>query len=83
MTDGHDLDLLLWFRDALGLVVPGDDVPPRAVPRSPDRSGLLGDDERVAAVGPGVVVCSTSAYGDDAAFTAEVVRAAFESALRA
>lgn len=51
VADGHDLDLLLWFRDALGLVVLGDDVPPRAVPRPPDRSGLLADDERVAASG--------------------------------
>jgi hypothetical protein len=50
-TDGHDLDLLLWFRDALGLVAPGDDVPPRAVPRPPDRSGLLADDARAAAAG--------------------------------
>ncbi|QJW36449.1 hypothetical protein [Cellulosimicrobium protaetiae] len=51
MTEGYDLDLLLWFRDALGLVVLGDDVPPRAVPRSPDRSDQLADDERVAAAG--------------------------------
>ncbi|GEM_PF-1452957 len=49
VTDGHDLDLLLWIRDALGLVVPGADVPPGAVPRPPDRSGLLADDERAAA----------------------------------
>lgn len=36
---------------------------------------------RVAA--PGAVVCSASAYVDDLAFAAEVVRAAFESGLRA
>ncbi|MBN0041342.1 hypothetical protein JN535_14335 [Cellulosimicrobium cellulans] len=34
-------------------------------------------------VAPGAVVCSASDYADDAAFATEVVRAAFESGLRA
>lgn len=48
-SDGADLDLLLWCRDALGLSVPGDDLPPPAVPRTPDRSGLMTESDRAPA----------------------------------
>ncbi|NDO91198.1 hypothetical protein [Cellulosimicrobium composti] len=49
VSDGGDLDLLLWVRDALRLVVPSDDVPPRCEPGTPDRSALVPAGERDAA----------------------------------
>ena len=65
VSDDGDLDLLLWFRDALGLVDAADDAPPRCEPGPPDRSALVvltgqvgqsGDRWLVPAGGVGAVV---------------------------
>lgn len=49
VSDDGGLDLLLWVRDALGLVVAADDAPPRCEPGPPDRSALVPADARDAA----------------------------------
>lgn len=54
VSDGGDLDLLLWVRDALRLVVVAD-APPRCEPRPPDRSALVPAHERDAAASRWIV----------------------------
>ncbi|WP_277515055.1 hypothetical protein [Cellulosimicrobium cellulans] len=55
MSDDGNLDLLLWARDALGLDVVADGVPPRCEPRPPDRSALVPADARDAAASRWIV----------------------------
>ncbi|MFB7886640.1 hypothetical protein ACFCZ3_01235 [Cellulosimicrobium cellulans] len=55
VSDGGDLDLLLWVRDALGLVAAADDTPPHCEPAPADRSALLAADARDAAASRWIV----------------------------
>ncbi|WP_336725199.1 hypothetical protein [Cellulosimicrobium cellulans] len=55
VSDGGDLDLLLWVRDALGLVAAADDTPPHCEPAPADRSALLRADARDAAASRWIV----------------------------